>query len=340
MTGKDSILEGNMEIKAMGLFQRAKLIANEVVEGTSKTITGATWTNGIATFTAAAHGLAVGDLVVVAGMTPSLYNGSYKVLTIPLSSTFTVAIASTPGVFSAGGTAVKQAMFYFDNIEGLVVGDSIKFYEEATGTYEDRTITALDIPNGVVGFALVTSVLFTVANKSKIELKPQTTSYGTARVFSFTHCDFRFGDTVALAAVASPENVENRDLEYKNNLEERYGSLRASPSVIAPKGNEATIKYTKYFESLIDRDRYLNQTRRACVLTITNDEIVSATDTNQAKYTIKFEFSDLRYTTYEMPTGTDELYAVTVEATCFYDGTDAKALRVKVKNASAAAVYA
>lgn len=40
-----------------------------------------------------------------------------------------------------------------------------------------------------------------------------------------------------------------------------------------------------------------------------------------------------------MPTGTDELYVLAIEATAFYDNTDARALRVKVKNQNAGTYY-
>lgn len=95
------------------------------------------------------------------------------------------------------------------------------------------------------------------------------------------------------------------------------------------------LKFTKYFENTVDRDRYLEQIRRAGVLTIKNNEIVSDTDVNQYTYAIYVEFSDIRYTTYEMPTGTDELYAINVEASAFFDSSDGRALRVKVVNGSA-----
>jgi len=42
--------------------------------------------------------------------------------------------------------------------------------------------------------------------------------------------------------------------------------------------------------------------------------------------------ADLRFTTYEMPTGTDDLYAIDVEATCYYDNTAGKAVEVEVIN--------
>lgn len=99
------------------------------------------------------------------------------------------------------------------------------------------------------------------------------------------------------------------------------------------------LKYTKYFTNVEDRDRYLNQTKRALILTITNDEIIASSDTNQAKYLIKFEASDIRFKSYNIPTGTDELYAASCEAECFYDFTDGNAVRFTVQNSKAGTVY-
>lgn len=70
-------------------------------------------------------------------------------------------------------------------------------------------------------------------------------------------------------------------------------------------------------------------------MTINNNKIVSATDTGNSKYQVQFEFNDLRFTAYDNPTGTDDLYAVTVEATAFYDASDGQAIRCLVQNAKA-----
>lgn len=121
----------------------------------------------------------------------------------------------------------------------------------------------------------MTSALFTVANNAKFELLPQTPSYQSSRVNSFVDVKFRTGATVALAQSADPQNVENWEINYMNNLEERYGSLRKSPSAIGEKGAKCTIKYEKYFENVTDRDTYRNQTKNAMICTITNNEIVS-----------------------------------------------------------------
>lgn len=341
LSATDGIVDLSVDLKAHGVFLRARAIGNEDAESVSTNITAATWTGGVATITSNTHLLAAGDLVVIAAVDPAGYNGAYRVISIPSADTFTVAIASDPGAYSTGGTVTKQSQIAVDSVDGLAVGDSVNVVELTTPTAETATITVIDTVGKQVGFASLTSTNFTLANETKIELIPQSPSYSTAaKIFSFTHCSFQFGSTLALAASAEEENIEKWEIMYENNLEERYGSLRASPSVIAPKGAKATLKYTKYFESVVDRDRYLNQTKRAGILTITNNEVVSATDTNLAKYTITVNMNDLRFTSYDMPTGTDELYAVSVEATAFYDTSDGSAFSIVVKNAKAATYYA
>ena len=69
----------------------------------SVTITASSWSGGVITFTAT-NTFVQGNQVTVAGMTPSGYNGSYKVLTAS-GSQFTVAKASDPGTSTVQGTA-------------------------------------------------------------------------------------------------------------------------------------------------------------------------------------------------------------------------------------------
>lgn len=73
-------------------------------------ITAATWVGGVATYnTSAAHTLAVGDKTVIAGVTPSGYNvaAGAIVLSVPTTTSFTVAIASDPGAYTSGGTSSR-----------------------------------------------------------------------------------------------------------------------------------------------------------------------------------------------------------------------------------------
>jgi len=54
---------------------------------------------------------------------------------------------------------------------------------------------------------------------------------------------------------------------------------------------------------------------------------------------MQIELNDLRFTAYDMPTWTDELYAVQVESSAFYDDSDAQAVRILFQNAKAWTEY-
>lgn len=238
----------------------------------------------------------------------------------------------------ANASAGSSVALSLESVEGLVAtSDTVNIYD-TTPQNETDAIASISSTNKTITIATLGNS-YTVAKDAKVELVPQTPSYGTSEVFSFTNCSFQFGADLTAAASATEENIENWEFSYENQLEERFGSLRASPSVIAPKGAKATIKFTKYFESVQDRDRYLNLKRQACILTIANNTKIGAADTNNYKYTIKIEISDLRYTMAEMPTGTDDLYAVSIEGSCFYDAADGRAIRMLIKNASVGTTY-
>lgn len=225
------------------------------------------------------------------------------------------------------------------SVEWLTTADSVNIFDE-TPQNEVDAIAAIDPILKTIEIATLWNS-YTVANFAKVELIPQTPSYSTpAKVMAFRHVRFQFGDDLTAAASAAISNVENREITYENNLEARYGSLRASPSVIGEKGATAMMTYTMYFTDVVERDKYLNLREQACIVTISNDEIVSATDTNQAAYSIIMKFNKVIIKTYEMPTGTDELYAISVEATAFYDEVAWKALEVEVVNKNAGTVYA
>lgn len=236
---------------------------------------------------------------------------------------------------AAAGSNVNIAL---DTVEGLTTADTVNI-EDNTPQNETDAIASISTSNKTIQIATLGNS-YTVADLGKVELIPQTPSYATdPRVFTFKDVSFQFGDDLTAAASATEENVEDWEFSYENQLEERYGSLRAAPSVVAPKWAIAKLKFTKYFETVLDRDRYLRTLKRACIITITDNVIVSATDTNNAKYTTKILINDLRYTQDEMPTGNDDLYIENIEAECFYDSTDGKAIQVEVINGKAGTVY-
>ena len=73
---------------------------------TTKTLTSITESSGTATATSTAHGFLLGDRIRIAGATPSIYNGTKVILSVPTADTFTFAV--TAGTGSASGTITAR----------------------------------------------------------------------------------------------------------------------------------------------------------------------------------------------------------------------------------------
>lgn len=75
----------------------------------SLNVTAASWVGQVATVTLNDdHPHKVGDYIVIAGITPSGYNGT-KVVTAVTATTVSYAVTSDPGSYTSGGTVVGEA---------------------------------------------------------------------------------------------------------------------------------------------------------------------------------------------------------------------------------------
>lgn len=86
------------------------------IVGSSLTITAITNVTTAIVTTSAAHGLGIGDVVTIAGVTPSGYNGIWAVSTVPSATTFGIYVGTALGAGTAFGTAVPRQSL------GLAVG--------------------------------------------------------------------------------------------------------------------------------------------------------------------------------------------------------------------------
>ncbi len=82
-------------------------INGQSVNENAITITGATWSAGVATYTATAHTLAVGDKTTIASVTPSGYNQVGIVTEVPNANSFKMALGADPGAYTSGGTSSR-----------------------------------------------------------------------------------------------------------------------------------------------------------------------------------------------------------------------------------------
>jgi hypothetical protein len=93
------------------------------VSETAVTITGATWSAGVATYTTSAnHTLAVGDKDVISGITPSGYNGTFIVSAVGSPTTFSVPMAANPGTYTSGGSSSRISNVISQSYELALVG--------------------------------------------------------------------------------------------------------------------------------------------------------------------------------------------------------------------------
>jgi hypothetical protein len=88
----------------------------------SRTLSSITEAGGTATATSTAHGFAVGDRVLISGASPSAYNGTKTILSVPSANTFTFSVPSGTG--SASGTITARefvgAALYDSNPETML----------------------------------------------------------------------------------------------------------------------------------------------------------------------------------------------------------------------------
>lgn len=78
--------------------------------GTAYTVTGASWASSVVTYTIGAHGVSVGQRVVISGATPSGYNNSDGVVTGISGTAISLALTSNPGAWTSGGVVTVTAV--------------------------------------------------------------------------------------------------------------------------------------------------------------------------------------------------------------------------------------
>lgn len=79
------------------------------LQGSASTITAITNATTSVVTTSAAHGLAVGDVVTIAGVTPAGYNGKWAVTAVGSTTTFSIYVGTALGAGSAFGTATGMS---------------------------------------------------------------------------------------------------------------------------------------------------------------------------------------------------------------------------------------
>jgi hypothetical protein len=124
------------------------IVPNGVIGGVA--ITAATNVGQVVTITTqAAHGFSVNDIVIVYGVTPSQYNGSYTVTSIPTSTSFTYAVGASFGAGTSFGTAVAtKATVHTTTPHGLIAGETIVISGDSDNNYNNSQTEGIGILPG------------------------------------------------------------------------------------------------------------------------------------------------------------------------------------------------
>jgi hypothetical protein len=209
-----------------------------------RTISSATWSAGIVTVTlssAYTTNIVAGDFIEIAGMTPSGYNGYYRIETVVSNSQFTIAIASNPGAATVFGTATRIAHNTDDTlIENNIFSNSVLYGVRMIARAEKYNISGNTVKNSAnYGISL-------------------NTGYGTVDDNHIYGCG-RDGITVATGS-GTYAPLDNLTLSinhiYNNGLAGTYDGIAVEPASTAPISNLTIIGNRAFDDQVVKTQRY------------------------------------------------------------------------------------
>jgi hypothetical protein len=122
-------LGGSLDGAAYPVTNLGYLLLNRgALPGSTYTVTAASWSSsggGVATFTIGSHFLLVGQLISLAGATPTGFNFTLVPVTAITSTTVSVAMSANPGTWTSGGSieadgvAASTGIVKFDSNQNL-----------------------------------------------------------------------------------------------------------------------------------------------------------------------------------------------------------------------------
>jgi len=159
---------------------------------TSNFITTATWSGGTATITTpSAHGFAVGQSVVIAGMVSTLvpagYNGAFVITSVPSPTTFTFALAVNPGTVTTFGTATLNSSTITNAVWNLGIVTATTAIPHGFAVGQSVAIAGMGPSGGYNGTFVVLSTPTPTTFTYGVNVDPGlATTFGTAKVtFNF-----------------------------------------------------------------------------------------------------------------------------------------------------------
>lgn len=152
-----------------------------------------------------------------------------------------------------------------------------------------------------------------------------TESYTTVTNFNFKELSAKFGADVSAATSASATPLSGVDLTIRRDVELTFQSGSNSPASISYKTLSVSGNYSLLFGATTDRDKYLNNTANALILTFTDDN---------SQY-VKITLPKVMIKNWEPSNDLDEIVTQTADFEAHYDSSQGESVRCVVRNDTA-----
>lgn len=146
-------------------------------------------------------------------------------------------------------------------------------------------------------------------------------SYSTLNQFNFKELAVQFGATAAAAATATATPLSGVDLTITRGVETVFQTGSNSPAKLVYKVLEVAGNYSLLFESTANRDKYLENTANAMILTFTNGD-------NYVKITLP----KVMISNWEVSNELEDLVSQTADFQAHYDSTAGSSISAVVRN--------
>lgn len=193
--------------------------------------------------TSSAHSLAIGDYVLINGVTPANYNMFGKVNTTPTTTQFTISIGSsfTIPAYSSGGTVTKQAnVFTFSNTDAFILDGVIGELNMAvhqTGTLSGAAKIGFFVnKNGIVNDGKIMSTGFSYG------LLMKSSSVFSADIF----CNSNVSN-IRLYSSTIKDSKMNGNLCANDNIISDNSTISANEVTVCNSGRYGLNLYKTYF---------------------------------------------------------------------------------------------
>jgi len=139
----------------------------------SQSVTGGTWAANVVTFTVTGHGYDVSSIVTVSSCGNANYDGTYTILTVPTTDTFTAALVGDPGAFTTAGSVIQAqstTRLVDENKSWTADAHSgaSRYVEITSGTGDRQYAAITDNGNKWIAFSAMTTAPVTSDSDYKI----------------------------------------------------------------------------------------------------------------------------------------------------------------------------